>query len=175
MSDYADFPEPDSIRVERLLPGPIERVWAFLTESDKRRKWLAAGNVDLRPQGKIEHNFRNADLSDEDDKPSQEQAAHGDPRIVGSIVACEPPRLLSYLWGEGEDDPEVTFELEPQGDKVRLVLTQRRTPARRMKLSMAAGWHTHLAILEDVLAERKPASFWSTYTRLEKEYDRLIA
>ncbi|MEX3932396.1 hypothetical protein AB4Y32_11375 [Paraburkholderia phymatum] len=24
------------VRFERLLPGPIERVWAYLTESDKR-------------------------------------------------------------------------------------------------------------------------------------------
>ena len=26
---------PDTVRIERLLPGPIERLWAYLTESDK--------------------------------------------------------------------------------------------------------------------------------------------
>ena len=31
------------VRFERLLPGPIERVWAYLTESDKRSLWLASG------------------------------------------------------------------------------------------------------------------------------------
>ena len=42
-----------TIRFERLLPGPIERVWAFLTESEKRKLWLAAGDFELRPGGKL--------------------------------------------------------------------------------------------------------------------------
>ena len=33
--------DTQTVRFERLLPGPIERVWAYLTESEKRRKWLA--------------------------------------------------------------------------------------------------------------------------------------
>ena len=54
MTDTADrgtITEAGTIRFERLLPGPIERVWAYLTESDKRAKWLAAGDMDLRPGG----------------------------------------------------------------------------------------------------------------------------
>ena len=35
--------EPGTVRLERLLPGPIERVWAYLTESAKRATWFAAG------------------------------------------------------------------------------------------------------------------------------------
>ncbi|WP_234274916.1 hypothetical protein [Billgrantia zhangzhouensis] len=41
-SGYGKDIAEDSIRFERLLPGPIERVWAFLTESDKRGLWLAS-------------------------------------------------------------------------------------------------------------------------------------
>ena len=26
--------EPGTVKLERLLPGPVERVWAYLTESD---------------------------------------------------------------------------------------------------------------------------------------------
>ena len=33
--------EPGTVKMERLLPGPVERVWAYLTESDKRARWLA--------------------------------------------------------------------------------------------------------------------------------------
>ena len=40
--------KPSTIRFERLLPGPVERVWAYLTESKKRATWLAAGEFDLR-------------------------------------------------------------------------------------------------------------------------------
>ena len=44
-SAYGVLTEPATLRIERLLPGPIERVWAYLTESDLRRKWLAAGEM----------------------------------------------------------------------------------------------------------------------------------
>ena len=29
--------EPTSLKIQRLMPGPIERVWAYLTESNLRR------------------------------------------------------------------------------------------------------------------------------------------
>ena len=40
---YGVLTEPATLKIQRLLPGPIERVWAYLTESDLRRQWLAAG------------------------------------------------------------------------------------------------------------------------------------
>ena len=40
---YGTLIEPTTLKIQRLLPGPIERIWAYLVESDKRRKWLAAG------------------------------------------------------------------------------------------------------------------------------------
>ena len=43
--------EPGTVKLERLLPGPIERVWAYITESDKRAKWLCAGEFDQQFSG----------------------------------------------------------------------------------------------------------------------------
>ena len=40
---YGALSEPSTLTIQRMLPGPIERVWAYLTDSDLRRKWLAAG------------------------------------------------------------------------------------------------------------------------------------
>ena len=48
MSEYGVVTEPRTIRMERLLPGPIERVWDYLTDSAKRGKWFAAGKMELR-------------------------------------------------------------------------------------------------------------------------------
>lgn len=31
----------DTVRFERLLPGPIERVWSYLTEGSLLTTWLA--------------------------------------------------------------------------------------------------------------------------------------
>ena len=42
-SAYGELIEPTTLKIQRLLPGPIERIWAYLTDSDLRRKWLAAG------------------------------------------------------------------------------------------------------------------------------------
>jgi uncharacterized protein YndB with AHSA1/START domain len=42
-ANAATLIEPGTVKMERLLPGPVERVWAYITESDKRAKWLCAG------------------------------------------------------------------------------------------------------------------------------------
>jgi uncharacterized protein YndB with AHSA1/START domain len=46
--------EPATLKIQRLLPGPIERVWAFLTESELRRKWLAAGQMEMKVGARFE-------------------------------------------------------------------------------------------------------------------------
>ncbi len=37
---------PATLKIKGLLPGPIEGIWAYLTESDLRRQWLASGEMD---------------------------------------------------------------------------------------------------------------------------------
>ena len=40
MSEFGVVTEARTLRIRRVLPGPIERVWAYLTESEKRgRGW----------------------------------------------------------------------------------------------------------------------------------------
>ena len=57
MSDMTNSVEQGTVRLERLLPGPIERVWAYLTESDKRATWFASGPFELRVGGKADLHF----------------------------------------------------------------------------------------------------------------------
>ena len=45
---YGVLTEPATVKIERILPGPIERVWAYLTESELRRQWLAAGEMEMK-------------------------------------------------------------------------------------------------------------------------------
>jgi uncharacterized protein YndB with AHSA1/START domain len=161
---------PGTVRLERLLPGPVERVWAYLTESEKRGRWLAPGVMELRPGGRVELRFRHADLSAEQELPEKYAEYAAGHVMHGTVLACEPPRLLSYSWGDGEEDSEVTFELSPRGDEVLLVVTQRKLRSREDMVSVAAGWDAHVGILIDVLAARAPRGFWSTHGRLEAEY-----
>lgn len=171
---------PGTVRFERMLPGPIERVWSYLTDSKKRRTWLAAGEMELRPGGQVEHIFRNSELTTHDDPPPAKYAAHAkESRMHGHILACEPPRLLAYSWGEttgehADADSEVRFELTTVGKDVRLVLTHSKLANRDSMVGVASGWHSHLAVLADQLAARTPALFWTAFARLESEYEQRI-
>ncbi|MET0754711.1 MAG: SRPBCC family protein [Pseudoxanthomonas sp.] len=176
-ASYATVVAPHTVRIERTLPGPIERVWAFLTESDKRRQWLAAGDMELKEGGSVEHVFRNSELTGHDGSPPPKYAAHaGESRMRGRITACKLHTLLAYDWGEGEGatPSHVRFELTPRGDEVQLVVVHSRLPDREQMLSVAGGWHTHLGILVDRLEGREPPGFWETHSRLEAEYETLI-
>jgi uncharacterized protein YndB with AHSA1/START domain len=31
---YGEMIEPTTLKIQRLLPGPIERIWAYLTDSE---------------------------------------------------------------------------------------------------------------------------------------------
>lgn len=171
---------PGAVRFERILPGPIERVWNYLTDSKKRSTWLAAGEMELRPGGSVEHIFRNAELTGHDDPPPAKYAGHSkESRMHGHILACEPPRLLAYSWGEttgehADADSEVRFELSTAGKDVRLVLTHSRLANRDSMVGVSGGWHSHLAVLADRLAGRTPASFWPAFAQLESEYGQRI-
>ncbi len=176
MSEFGVVRAARTVRFQRVLPGPIERVWAYLTESEKRGKWLASGPMELRAGGPVELNFRNAELSPHVEQPPAKYSKYAGPASKhGRVTRCDPPRLLSYTWDEESGvDSEVTFELTPQGDDVLLVLTHRRLGDRAMMLSVAGGWHTHLGILLDHLNGREPRPFWSTHARLEAEYEKRL-
>jgi len=172
MNDYGVVIAPGTVRIERVLPGPIERVWAYLTDSQKRGTWLASGDMELHAGGSVENIFDNSQLTGRDDPPPPKYAKYGkESRTHGTIIACEPPRLLSYTWDEGS---EVSFELSASAGQVLLVLTHRRLATRDDMISVSGGWHAHLAILTDRLNDRAPASFWEAHTRLEAEYERRI-
>ena len=175
MSEYGVVTGPRSVRFERVLPGPIERVWAYLTESEKRGKWLASGEMELRVGGQVELKFDHANFSAKLE-PTPERYKHQVGEIfIGRITRCEPPRLLSFIWDiSAAHSSEVTFELTLRGSDVMLVLTERRMRDHAEMVSIASGWHTHLGILVDRLNGREPRLDWSTRARVEAEYERRL-
>ena len=159
---------PSTVRIERLLPGPVERVWAYLTESKKRATWLAAGEFDLRVGGKIELIFENDKLSDE--KAPAGARAGGTRKFEGRITRLEPLRALGYSWNWDGRDSEVLYELTPQGKDVLLVIHHRLPEDRELNIAVGGGWGTHTGILADQLNGVKPRGFWSTHAQLMKEF-----
>lgn len=173
--EYGVATEARTVRLERVLPGPIERVWAYLTESEKRGKWFASGTMELREGGRLEFHFHNSDLAPHSE-PTPERFKECEGMVSsGRVTRCEPPNLLAFMWGEEQgDNSEVTFELAEQGQKVLMVLTHRRLASRKELVGVASGWHVHVGVLIDVLNDREPQPFWSTLERLEAEYDRRL-
>lgn len=173
---YVTMLAADTLRIERILPGPIERVWAYLTDSDKRARWLAAGPMDLRQGGPVMLTWRNADLSGGQTNPNGSPSADGvDHVIQGVITRCEQPHLLAFNWSADGSGSESTFELSQQGPDTKLVVTQRRVPNHKQMIGMSAGWHAHIGILIDLLSEGSPRSFWPEHTRLAKIYEERFA
>lgn len=171
LDTYGALTEPATLTIRRLMPGPVERVWAYLTESDLRRQWLAAGEMELRVGAPFEFVWRNDTLTD---PPGLRPEGFSEEfRMASRIVAVEPPRRLAITWGA---EGEVAFTLEPAGSEVLLTVVHRRIPDRSTLLAVSAGWHAHL----DILAARaggtgSPAPFWDSWSRLRAEYDARLA
>ncbi|MFE4456053.1 SRPBCC family protein [Nocardia tengchongensis] len=170
MNDYGEAVESASIRIERLLPGPIERVWAYITDVDKRATWLAGGKLEPHVGGRTEHVFRIHELTGEGDPHQIADRRHG------QVLDWDPPRLLRHTWSStGEDaDSEVTFTLESIDDKVRLIVTHRRLPTRDEMISIASGWHAHLDILQARLEHLTPEQFWPKLHALQSDYETML-
>jgi uncharacterized protein YndB with AHSA1/START domain len=165
--------EPGTVRLERLLPGPVERVWAYITESDKRAKWLCAGEFDLRVGGKVRLEFDNNKLSSDKNPPPRFKDG-GVGRFDGVITRLEPPRLLAHTWKWDSGDTEVTYELTPKGKDTLLVITHRRVEGRDLVVNVMGGWDVHTGILADVLGGVEPRPFWKTHSKMAAEYEKAL-
>ena len=165
--------EPGTVRLERLLPGPVERVWAYITESEKRAKWLAAGKFELRVGGKVQLEFNNSSLS-RDDTETPEKYKEGIGKFEGVITRLEPNRVLAHTWLWDKAVTEVTYELTPRGKDVLLVIVHRRLEGRDVVVSVMGGWDVHTGILADVLNGVEPRPFWKTHAKLEKQYEATL-
>ena len=170
----AQFPAPGEIRIMRTLPGPIERVWTYLTDPEKRSRWFAGGPMELRVGGKVDLVIQHKNISPSETPPPDAACYHHTgKKVSGTVLRCEPPRLLSYTFGDTSD---VTFELVPQDDRVLMILTHRlRSGDRPAVLGFSSGWHTHLAILLAQLEGAPQPLFWATHARLKVEYDKRLA
>jgi uncharacterized protein YndB with AHSA1/START domain len=172
MNARAALIQPSTVRFERLLPGPIERVWAYLTESKKRATWLAAGEFDLRVGGRVELVFQNENLSDEAPPPGA--SAAGMRKFEGKITRLEPQRVLAYTWNWDGQLSEVTYELEPRGKEVLLTIHHKLPADRSLNIAVGGGWATHVGILADQLSGTKPRPFWTTHAREMKAFEAAL-
>lgn len=166
---YGVVTEPSTLTIQRLLPGPIERIWAYLTDSELRSQWLAAGQMKMEVGAPFEFVWHNDELTN---PPGQRLPGYSEEhRMESRITELDPPRRLAIEWGSTGG---VSFELEPKGSQVLLTLVHHRVPDRGTLLSVSSGWHTHLDILVARLTDSEPEPFWDCVKRLKEEYGRRL-
>jgi uncharacterized protein YndB with AHSA1/START domain/predicted nucleic acid-binding Zn-ribbon protein len=154
-----------TIRFERVLPAPIERVWQHLTAPDCLPQWLAAGSIEQRFGGKVDLNF------DANEMPERKETG-----IHGRVTFIEPLRTLAFSWIDPSSKLEsnVSFQVSTEGDQTSLVLTHSQVPADRMH-EFLASWHTHLDILKARLTDAISPSFSKRYREVLQTYVAVVA
>jgi uncharacterized protein YndB with AHSA1/START domain len=163
---------PDAIRLERLLDASPETVWRYLTEAELREQWFMGG-TDARPDSEFE-------LLVDHDKLSSEQVPYPDSyecfkgRIFKErVLRFEPPRLLETTF-QGGAGGNVRYELFPEGERTRLVLTHSEIKSPSGFQDFGGGWTSHLAVLQEKLAGRGVKDFWALHARSREAVARAL-
>jgi uncharacterized protein YndB with AHSA1/START domain len=172
--EHGKFTGPAELRIVRTLPGPIERVWEYLTDPEKRALWFASGPMELRVGGKMRLDFRHKNIAPDETPPEEYKESH-DPGhgFDGTVTRCEPPRVLAFTFGS-DGESVATFELTPQGKNVLLVLTHRATGGDLPYMAeFGTGWHLHLTQLIALLEGAPRPPFWPMFAGLKADYEKL--
>ena len=161
---YGTLTEPTTFTIQRWLPGPVERIWRYLVDSDMRKQWLAAGAIPDAAGKRFELVWKNDTLSLPDDPRPEGFGA--EQKMETELVSIVPMEELTIAWGAGT----VTFELAPKGDRVLLSITHTGLKDAASQAMIGAGWHAHLDILVALTEGREPSSFWSDWRSLNAAY-----
>jgi uncharacterized protein YndB with AHSA1/START domain len=139
MSDLGQTQRVPAVRFERTFAVGLETVWACLTDPARLLAWYGEGAT-------IE--------------PAEGGAVYfAGGHIRGVVTQWRPHAKFAHTWnvfGPGETvsaypESYLTFELEPAGGSVALVLTHLPV-LERFEAQNQMGWHTFLDILAATLA-----------------------
>jgi len=119
-----------------------EKIWEALTSSEFTKQYWAQLESDWRP-GKLTF-------------------AEGRTADAGEVLESDPPRRLVLKW-RNEFRPELkadgytlcTFEVEPEGEVVRLTVTHEAERPHKLIEAVSQGWPRVLSSLKSLLETGK--------------------
>jgi uncharacterized protein YndB with AHSA1/START domain len=158
---------PDTIRLERTLDAPADKVWRYLTEAELRREWFMGG-TDAAADGEFELLVDHDNLSEEEVACPESYAEYKGAKWNEKVIRFDPPRLLETTF-QGGKNGAVTYELFPDGDRTRLVLTHSGIQSGTGAQDFGSGWNSHLTVLEEKLAGRGVPNFWALHARSREQ------
>jgi uncharacterized protein YndB with AHSA1/START domain len=154
---------PDTIRLERILDAPVDKVWRYLTEAELRQQWFMGG-TDARPDSEFELLNDHDNLSDYYVPYPENYAEFKSKTWNEKVIRFEPPRLLETTF-QGGKNGNVSYELFADGDRTRLVLTHSGIVSGTGAQDFGSGWNSHLTVLQERLAGRSVRNFWELHAR----------
>jgi len=117
------------LRFERHLSKPVEDVWRAVTDPTEMRAWFPTRIVigEWKVGADLVHHFDGHDIAP----------------LPGTVLEWDPPRRVSFTWG----DDTIGFELTPApGGGTTFVLTEELSANAAAR--NAAGWDACLDRLE---------------------------
>ncbi len=140
------------VRFERHYPRPPEKVWRALTDPERLADWMGASRVEPYVGGKFE------------------TMLDGLRPMKGRVLVWDPPKALELQWSNGHaPDSTVRYELAPEGDGTRVILTHRHMPYATSAL-MLPGWHAYFDRLAQVLAGEAPPDLDTRWRQMQTVY-----
>lgn len=142
----------DTVRFERVLPGPAARVWEHLTGAKHVPVWFGGeGVIEPRVGGAI-------------------TLMSG--MFTGTVREWQPRKRLVHtmsLTGVPAPETTVTYDLAEQDGAVHLTLSQ-GTLAAPFLAGSFSGWHTFLDRLEAMLRGEEPGDIMQAMQRHRDTY-----
>lgn len=118
------------LRFQVEYPHPIERVWQAIASSEAIAQWLMPN--DFQPRLGHKFQFRTKPRGD------------WDGIVHSEVLACEPPRKLSFTWKSNMLDTVLHITLEPlAANKTRLLLEHQGFKGMKavlLSFLLGSGW-----------------------------------
>ena len=133
-----------TLRLERRLPHPPQKVWRILTERDLLGQWFPC---DVEGEWKVGESLRFNFLHGEGEGLPEED-------LLGEVLAVDPDRLLEFRWGSHF----LRCELEAVEEGCRFIFSERFDDPSSCARN-AAGWEMCLENLDLLLDGAAAAKF----------------
>lgn len=155
-----------TVELKRLIPGPIELAWDYLTRQELLKTWFADMTVEPRLGGAVVIRF-------------SEDEACNTIGVRGTVSEFRKPHVIAFSWFQqrlqpdgsrkGVDEGSVRFELAERGEKVLLTLFHTGLPIDELA-NHSAGWDSFLRNLESLLSGRGKIDFKAVFNDLRPRY-----
>lgn len=164
------FPAADTFVLERRLKAPIERVWSYFTDAEKRARWFTGGDTLSADGQSFSFLFAHRNITDETPPERWAEMKTGEFSMAGRVLAFDPPSLLTITFGE-KNISEVSFKFTSVGDETLLTLTHTRIADECAARDYAGGWTAHVETLAALLEDGPANRFWANVVAAHAAYE----